>query len=190
METRVKSEISITPGELIRQLAAHMHSHDLDWEDTPSWTNALKKSLTAILQTTGSNITDVLYSDSDERKQEFLLDVVAWDRSEGEGITLAVESEWSQSLADVEYDFWKLLVVKAPVKLMLFACNKNPRTFSQEAVWDRLAGCLKLYRHHVCGERYVFMDYAPSPGRRAWWIEIPETGRMNTIPERNWVDFE
>jgi hypothetical protein len=119
-----------------------------------------------------------------------LLDLVVWDRSNGEGLTLAVESEWSQNVDDVADDFWKLLVVKAPVKLMIFACNKMPRMFSQDAVWAKLSDCLLRYRDHIKGEQYVFMDYAPPPGRRAWWIEIPVSGKLEALPDHNGMDFQ
>jgi len=182
---------NIEPTELVQQLAARIQTANLDWENSKAWTKALKESLRDLLETKGTNITEVLYSDGDRGKHEFLLDLVVWDRSSGEGVILAVESEWSQSINDVLDDFWKLLVVKAPIKLMIFACNKKPRTFSQDAIWNKLSDCLLRYRDHVKNEHYVFMDYAPPPGRKAWWINIPANGKIDALPERNWVvEFE
>jgi hypothetical protein len=180
----------IHPADLVGQLAARMRAASLDWEKSKIWTETLKDSLRNLLETEGTNVTEVLYSCRDSDRHEFLLDVVVWDRSDGEGLRLAVESEWSQNLDEVTEDFWKLLVVKAPVKLMIFACNNRPRKFSQEKVWEKLSECLLRYRDHTKHERYIFMDYARPPGRKAWWIEIPADGKLEAVPERNWLEFE
>lgn len=180
----------IHPAELVHQLAARMQAANLDRERSTAWTDTLKACLRSLLETQGTNVTEVLYSHRDSSKHEFMLDLVVWDRANGEGVTLAVESEWSQHVDAIAEDFWKLVVVKAPVKLMIFACNKRPTKFSQEAVWAKLSDCLLRYRDHIKNEHYVFMDYAPPPGRRAWWIEIPEGGRLHALPERNWFDFQ
>lgn len=186
----MRNRSDIAPAELVQQLAAQMKAKNLQWNNSTAWTKALKESLRSLLESESSNVTDVLYSDSSDSRHEFLLDIVVWDRNDGEGVILAVESEWLQDVAAVEEDFWKLLIVKAPIKLMIFACNRNPRTFSQDAIWAKLSNCIQSYGDHIKGEFYVFMDYAPPPGRRAWWIEIPENGRLKTVPERNWVEFD
>lgn len=180
----------IDPADLVHQLATRMEAANLDWDDSSAWTRALKDCLRSFLETEGSNVSEVLYSSRERDKHEFMLDVVVWDRSDREGVALAVESEWSQNVKEVAEDFWKLLVVKAPVKLMIFACTNRPRKFSQEAVWSELSDCINRYRDHMKDELYVFMDYAPAPGRRAWWIEIPANGKLDTVPQRNWIEFE
>lgn len=181
----------IDPAELVRQLAAKMRAASIESESSSAaWTVALKDSIRSLLETQGTNITEVLYSDGENGKHEFLLDVVVWDRADGEGVVLAVESEWSQTIRDVVNDFWKLLVVKAPIKLMIFACNRNPWRFTQDAVSEELTKCLLKYRDHIKDEKYIFMDYARPPGRKAWWITIPANGRLAVLPERNWVEFE
>ncbi len=181
---------TIHPSELVSQLADRMRARNLRWEKSTPWTSALKNSLRDLLESKGTKITDVLYSDRETDNHEFLLDVVVWDRSSGEGVTLAVECEWTQNISAIEEDFWKLLVVKAPIKLMIFACNNNPTRFTQDAVREKLSKCLLLYRDHAEGERYIFMDYAPPPGRKAWWIEIPASGKLQTLPEPNWIIFD
>ena len=179
----------IEPAELVRQISLRMREKDPDPAQSKLWTKALKECLRSLLESEGTNVTQVLYSDRANDTHEFLLDVVVWDRTNSEGVILAVESEWLQNVDDLAEDFWKLLVVKAPIKLMIFASNKNPRTFSQDAIWNKLSDCLARYRDHISGERYVFMDYAPPPGRRAWWVEMPMSERLQAVPERNWVEF-
>ena len=98
-----------------------------------------------------------------------------------------MESEWIQSKDEIERDFWKLLVVKSYTKLMVFALNKQPRLHTPDAIWNMLAGCLEKYKHHLKGERYVFIDFAPGTSRSAWWIEIPDDGPSKVIPARHEV---
>ena len=102
---------SIHPTELVHQLAAGMQAANLAWENSTAWTDTLKACLRSLLETEGTNVTEVLYSHRDTGKHEFLLDLVVWDRSNGEGVTLAVESEWTQHVEAVAEDFWKLLVI-------------------------------------------------------------------------------
>src|SRR6185437_15640258 len=143
---------NIEPAELVQQLAASIRAANLERGDARAWTLALKESLRSLLESIGTNTTEVLYSYRDIGKHEFLLDLAVWDRSNGEGLLLAVESEWAQNVEAVAEDFWKLLVVKAPVKLMIFACNRKPRKFTQDEVWNKLGDCLLLYRDHIQGE--------------------------------------
>jgi hypothetical protein len=181
---------TLHPATLILQLAAKMRDANLNWEQSTEWTAVLKNSLRQLLESEGTNVVEALFSSRELDRHEFLLDLVMWDRRDGEGLSLAVESEWSQNIEEVAADFWKLLVVKAPIKLMIFACNSRPRKFSQEVVWTKLCDCLLLFRDHIKGETYVFMDYAPSPGRKAWWIEVSQDGKMSAVPERKFVPFD
>jgi hypothetical protein len=183
-------ETPLHPTTLVPQLAAKMRAANLNWEHSTEWTKVLKNSLRQLLESEGTNVIEALFSSRELDRHEFLLDLVIWDRQDGEGVSLAVESEWSQNIEEVAADFWKLLVVKAPIKLMIFACNSKPTRFSQEAVWAKLSECLLLFRDHIKGETYVFMDYAPQPGRKAWWIEVPQDGKLTALPERQFVEFE
>ena len=180
----------LDPKTLIPRLADKMREANLDWQHSTEWTRVLKESLRQLLESEGTNTTEALYSSHELDRHEFLLDLVIWDRQDGVGVSLAVESEWLQSIEEVATDFRKLLVVKAPLKLMIFACNSKPLKFSQKAVWDKLCECLLLFRDHIQGETYVFMDYALPPGRAAWWIEVTENGRLTTVPERQFIPFD
>jgi hypothetical protein len=124
----------LAPAQLITELAAEMRIANLDKETSTKWTSVLKECLRSLLETEGTNVTEVLYSHRASEKHEFLLDIVVWDRSDGEGVTLAVESEWIQNVEAVAEDFWKLLVMKAPLKLMIFASPEKSVRFSQEAI--------------------------------------------------------
>jgi hypothetical protein len=133
--------------------------------------------------------TEVLCTHVGRKRHEFLLDAVVWNRKDGEGVILAVESEWTQHVTDIEEDFWKLLVVKSPIKLMIFATTPRATKHSQDAVWQRLNECLRKYKDHVAGEIYVFIDFAPAPARKAWWVEVPQDARFAGVLERNWIEI-
>src|SRR5690606_23789575 len=57
---------------------------------------------------------------------EWLYDLV-WYRNNEAGllhqIGLIMESEWSRAMEEIRYDFEKLLVAKAPIKVMVFQCG-------------------------------------------------------------------
>lgn len=183
-------ELALDPEQLVRSIADKMDSIPLDWFGSDKkWTDHLKRSLCDLLHQKEANGRHVLCSQSERDNHEFLLDIVVWDRSSGEGVILAVESEWTQSVDSIAEDFWKLLVVKSRVKLMIFALNANARKHTQEETWKKLSECLLKYRDHRKGERYVFIDYAPVPARAAWWIEIPNEGRLTAVPDRRNIEF-
>lgn len=85
-------QAQVTPAELVHQLATKMRAANLDSENSRAWTEALKDCIQDLRETKGTNITEVLYSHRENGKHEFLLDVVVWDRSNCEGVKLAVEA--------------------------------------------------------------------------------------------------
>jgi hypothetical protein len=185
----MRIDYAANPEQLIHDIATKMRGANLKWDGpNTDWTRQLKLSLRELLQSKEGNETEVLYSRTDENIHEFLLDVVVWDRSSGEGVILAVESEWTQGIEAIVEDFWKLMVIKSPLKLMVFGLNDKAWTHSQKAVWGKLKECLELYRDHQEGERYVFMDFARTE-RRGWWFEVPVNGLLKPVPEPQYVAF-
>lgn len=179
------------PEQLIHDIAVRMRSANLNWyKNDGEWTHELKSTIRELFQSDGTNETHVRCSDPDRGNHEFLLDVVVWDRSSGEGVTLAVESEWTQHHEAIAEDFWKLIVVKSQLKLMVFALNGNARKHTREAIWGTLTECLLKYRDHRKGERYMFMDFALPPAREAWWIEIPADGVLSDVPAKTTISFD
>ena len=184
-------EYRSNPQQLANEIAIRMNTANLDWyKNDGDWTRRLKSIIGELFQTEGANPTDVLCSDKERGTHEFLLDVVVWDRNSGEGVTLAVESEWAQHHEAIAEDFWKLMVVKSPLKLMVFALSDKARVHSREVVWEKLADCLLKYRDHHQGERYLFMNFGVPPAVEAWWIEIPVDGPLANIPEKTPIKFD
>jgi len=86
--------------------------------------------------------------------QEFLYDVV-WIAPSGT-MGLAVECETSMYVADVLYDFRKLLYAKAPLKLMVFSDSAQLR---RQSIIDRIADELKAFHGHLPGEEYIVVQF-------------------------------
>jgi hypothetical protein len=84
------------------------------------------------------------------RLHEWLLDIV-WYSLETGGIQLAVESELGRE-EDVLFDFGKLMVVKAPLKLLLVECGK-------QRLIRRVEQYLQGFDHHIAGEAYLLVDF-------------------------------
>ena len=187
-------EYIMSPEELAKKLVVEINKADIDKSGDKVWTSNVKAVLKSIFH---NGATEVIFTNREQEISEFMLDVIAWNRSEGEGLTLAVESEWSgvgrspaQYAQEVANDFFKLLVVKASTKVMIFASDVE--SYPQHLIVQKLEEAFNLYKHHVKGERYIFIDFAPSPNRIAFWFEVPADGRAElqrtnidlTIPTR------
>ena len=70
-------------------------------------------------------------------------------------------------------DFEKLLVFKAPLKLMIFATPKDD-PWVEEPVIETINGYLLGYKHHVLGEKYLVLDFASKP--KCWIVEVSGNG--------------
>lgn len=171
-------EYIMPPEDLAKALVAYVDAADIDTANNRPWTQAVRSGLQSIL---GCATTEVIFTDTSAGMSEFLLDIVAWSRNDGEGLVLACECEWAVDAAEVLRDFEKLLVVKSATKLMIFA--SSGRKASQEAILKVINDSLLSYKHHIAGERYIFIDFARVPKRLAYWIQIPVEGRLSSLPE-------
>ena len=86
---------------------------------------------------------------------EWLFDVT-WIKNEGEFIkdtVMLCESEWDLGKYSIDYDFTKLLLPKAELKVMIF----NQRTMSAgDGLIQSFKKQIKLYRKSTNGEKYLF----------------------------------
>jgi hypothetical protein len=85
---------------------------------------------------------------------EFMLDVL-WctGDSPSEGVSLACESEWEETVEQVSRDFQKLLITKAPQKLLIYT-DREP---TGGRVRDRIKKDMEQYPYHVEEEEYIFL---------------------------------
>jgi hypothetical protein len=123
-------------------------------------------------------------SKGDDSSSEFLLDFVWWKKfGTSEGALLACESEFGNEWArskDVEAigsDFWKLLVFKAPVKMMVFDVISGGGR--ERKILDLLTDFMRTYIAHVEGELYLFVD--TSPAFKIWYVSIPRSGLIDDL---------
>jgi hypothetical protein len=84
--------------------------------------------------------------------KEYLFDSSWWSGSE---LVLAAESEWGE-WRDVAYDFPKLLVAKAPLKILITDAGSHGS--SRERFKSKLEQMLQIYPRHFTGERYLWID--------------------------------
>lgn len=186
----------ITPEELVDDL---LRKFD-EWDKLPKdklWTNEIKKYLAVRATEIGASLDDEgsavkprleqISTFPERQVSEFLLDAVWWRRglkNDRERIALAAEFEWagvnpkapatrdSEFVGNrVEYDFQKLVVVKSPLKLMVFtsaACGDESLEAVQGAVMNRLNAVLKRNADYIPGEIYLVIDTAVKGFRKSW----------------------
>jgi hypothetical protein len=182
------TEYVIAPEQLAQRLVAYVDGAGIDREGDKKWTGTVMAGLSEILRDAG---IEMLYTNPEKQVSEFMLDLVAWNRDGLEGIILAAESEWSgvrrnstSYAEEVAADFWKLLCVKSPLKLMVFASDAEH--YPPEPILAKLQEAFELYCHHIPGEQYVFIDFAPGDARKAFYVKVPATDGIrvpfNPIP--------
>jgi hypothetical protein len=113
----------------------------------------------------------VLPSDPLTRRGEYLTDYIWAEEENGKRVLFASESEWGSGRygkihwTPVEYDFEKLLAIKAPFKVLIFSSicepygSKQETNFSFEYAKQRIKASLQNYGHHIPGEVYIFIDF-------------------------------
>lgn len=99
-------------------------------------------------------------------ESEWLYDQTWYFSPEGQlhKIGLLMECEWSSKLTEIQYDFEKLLVGRAPIKVMVFAC-KDDKAF------DLLMAGFTKFSHSDRSEQYLLACWRDGPPRyeiREW----------------------
>jgi len=184
------------PTDLLRMLVGELDKFETINPSARSrdWTLALQSALKRLAEKSQRGIEHLCARTTEEKGTgEFLLDAVWWQRTKPgsiENIALAVESEfagWAKNrgevATEVAQDFYKLLVVKSPLKLMVFcswyAEGDTDLSIMRDTIWSRLRQCIAEYNHHIEGETYLFLDTAVMHQRRAWTFTIPRSGSIS-----------
>jgi|GEM_PF-2951049 len=95
-----------------------------------------------------------------QKRGEFLWDYIAYEQ--GEGILLAVESEWDfENEHDLKHDFEKLLYVNSPLKLML--CRATTGAIADDIARKLGAYANEAFSHFGPGEIYILYCRVDSP---------------------------
>ncbi len=90
---------------------------------------------------------------------QFLYDLIWYSENTNadktlHSIPLILESEWSFKYADIKYDFEKLLIVKAKIKIMVFQTN-----ISITEITEKLVEGIKTYEYYSSDEIYIFAAF-------------------------------
>jgi hypothetical protein len=140
------------------------------------WTESVKE----ILRTLGKAKGHAVVPDPEEEEREFLVDLLWWRDSELNDIVLAVESEWGRKNA-VCHDFGKLLSIKSPLKLMIYATNHHEPQSSdiRRAIEQKY---MKKFTQHVAGEKYLLIEVdAAENAVYAYEFLVPNTGSLKEV---------
>jgi hypothetical protein len=124
-------------------------------DSNPQWTISVRDVLHKLGNEKGFKVESRRTKNNPDC-HEWLYDVVWLRQPPHTAMEFAAESEWGDP-GSVQDDFQKLLCIKAPVKLLLFAFKKESN--SSIAVWDGIRNYLNDYPHHLSGETYVFMEF-------------------------------
>lgn len=144
-------------------------------ESDRAWTRSIRKRLIDIRP-------EYCYAspnNPNKAKGEYLVDYTWEEENNGKRVLLVCESEWGSgrygttNWSPVEYDFEKLLAVKAPFKVLIFSsCCKSSESkpnlevdFPIEYTKKKLKKSLENYWHHLPGEVYIFIDF-PATGEK------------------------
>jgi hypothetical protein len=160
----------VDPRVLTTEIINAVRRPDLS-DRSPAWTKAVKEVLCRLGQDRGLDVHTALRR-PEKQHYEWLFDLVWYNPATG-SVSLAVESEWGDE-GDVLDDFSKLLVVKAPLKVMIhFAYNGSfVERFEKEY--------LSVFDHHVKGEQYLLIEFH-SVQDRAYLYEAPKDGRVSAV---------
>ena len=116
------------------------------------WTRAIKSSLGYLGRSSGYSVCT---SGMREHFDGAWLYDLCWYECTREdqflNMPLALESEWKRGYADIKYDFEKLLVAKAKIKVMIFQASGA----SAVEYLDRLERGIRVYQGGSAGEVYL-----------------------------------
>lgn len=160
----------IDPKVLATEIIGAVRQPDLS-DRSPAWTKALKEVLCRLGQDKGFDVHTALRR-PEKQHYEWLFDLVWYNRATG-SVSLAVESEWGDE-GDVLDDFSKLLVMKAPLKVMVHFAYKGSFVERFENEY------LDVFDHHVKGEQYLLVEFQGVQDR-AYLYEAPNDGRVNAV---------
>ena len=161
-------EPDVLANRLVPKLANEIQRHGREAD----WTHLLNVALREI----GKDLKHVVNPDPDNGEpSQFLLDLVWWRNAEDMDIALAVESEWGRN-NEVWHDFGKLLVIKSPLKLMIF--EKQPK----DTVKIIQELYMQKFTQHIQGEHYLLIEFnTPQKEACPFHFLVPASGRLHDV---------
>lgn len=156
--------------EISRQLVNGLPKELRDQPDS-AWTAAIVKGLDKIGKSKGLHVCGHGCSG----QSEWMLDIV-WMKTPEQRVILAVESEWRGQSA-ISEDFGKLMVVKSPLKLMVFNTSDHK---GWELIVKRLEKDMTNFPDHLSGEHYLLLEVT-APGAFRYEFRVPTDGRLDPV---------
>ncbi len=107
-----------------------------------------------------------------EQRYPWLVDFVWWSKKSGH-LALAVESELEKSGPAILDDFYKLPVLKCPLKMLVFSADA-------EEIKEILEQYLGELTQHVKDEEYLLVGFTSS-GTHCLHFKVPRDGRLDKV---------
>ena len=119
-------------------------------------TVAIKRALTDLGCASGYDVCP------DDCDPQWLYDLVWYRNDDGrlKRVGLVLESEWDRHWGGIKYDFEKLLVAKAPLKVMVFDGTQE----GVPELWELMEGSIRSYEAVPTGERYILAGWDDDTG--------------------------
>jgi hypothetical protein len=139
--------------ERVRPIAKAVEERNPQSSPTP-WTRAVYQ----VLRELGCGLGFDVYSCLPDCHGEWLFDTV-WKRKTGD-LALVAESEWAQATKEILYDFRKVLIAKAPIKLLVY--DGGDEECCSQSIRNAIEECMEAYSAHVPGESYLLVSFGPT----------------------------
>jgi len=126
------------------------------------WTAAIKKAVIELGKAKGYLLCASGFPD--EAETEWLYDLVWFKNDENahlQEIGLLLECEWIRDPYQIEYDFSKLLVGRAPIKVMIFQDYNG----NLADLWKMLDDALTAFNAPAENETYILAAYCNDTGK-------------------------
>lgn len=158
-------QVRVRHRDIVRDLVDRLPIN-ADGSGKKDWTPAVKYMMHELcLQYLGSCQTEFWGTHGDcvhGKHREWMVDV-AWyvqgrSQEEPEGILLALESEWADSIDEVLFDFSKVLSMKAPIKLLLFEAGKFSKRTAVDQV-NSLNFLCRRWQQHTRGDALYAINF-------------------------------
>lgn len=117
------------------------------------WTRTLMKHVGQLGQLLKWSVASGRYPDADHLG-DWLFDMTWYHADEQDqllSLGLVLESEWGRYWADIRFDFEKLLIADAPIKVMVFEEVED-----SVILFERLKERIKTYRGMRSGHTFLF----------------------------------
>lgn len=166
-------ESPIDATELVNELIARVRPQVTRLSTDLEWSRAVKQSLRLLGNERGNIVAP------DDEQDEFMLDLIWWRDKGSNDVDLAVECDWGNKKA-LEYDFGKLLSIKAPLKLMVYGPSRREKRGLpiREGIEKHY---MEKFSQHVAGERYLLVEVDVSENLVfAYETLVSENGRIQS----------